>query len=108
MRYTIGLSCWTELKNPRKVSNFRLSDTELQPLIAAKNIFSTEPDGTIEVIEPQLEITDEFCERSCPQCQSPFLVEKYRKQTVTQVVCQDKECGYQETEAEKEKVTTSP
>ena len=26
------------------------------------------------------------------------LVEKYRKQTGTQVVCHDKECGYQETE----------
>lgn len=51
---------------------------------------------------------DKPINRSCPQCQSPFLVEKYRKQTGTQVVCQDKECGYQEAEGEKEKVTTSP
>lgn len=146
--------------------------------------FKKDEDGTIEVVEPQIEITDEVCEkcsspmvmkrgrfgnflacsqypeckttkplnlgvkctaqdcggdlvqkrtkkgknfyscskyptctfalwdkpinRSCPQCQSPFLVEKDRKQTGTQVVCQDKECGYQEAEGEKEKVTTSP
>ena len=51
-------------------------------------------------------IWDKPINRSCPQCQSPFLVEKYRKQTGTQVVCHDKECGYQEAERAKEKVTT--
>jgi hypothetical protein len=68
----------------------------------------TEPDGNIEVVEPKIEIKDEVCEQLCPPYQAPYLVEKYRKQTGTQVVCQDKECGYQKAEGEKEKVTTSP
>ena len=51
-------------------------------------------------------IWDKPINRPCPQCQSPFLVEKYRKQTGTQVLCHEKECGYQETEGEKEKVTS--
>lgn len=34
--------------------------------------------------------------RPCPQCQSPFLVEKVRKQAGTKILCQREECGYQE------------
>ncbi len=49
-------------------------------------------------------VWDKPINRACPQCQAPFLVEKYRKQTGTQVVCHDKECGYQEEEQKQQKV----
>lgn len=34
--------------------------------------------------------------RPCPQCQAPFLVEKYSKKTGLSVACMKKECGYKE------------
>ncbi len=36
--------------------------------------------------------------RPCPKCQSPFLVEKYRKQSGNKTLCHNQECGYEETE----------
>lgn len=36
--------------------------------------------------------------RPCPKCQSPFLVEKYRKQTGNKTLCHNQECGYEEVE----------
>lgn len=39
---------------------------------------------------------DKPVNRPCPQCHSPFLVEKVRKQAGTQILCQKEECGYQE------------
>ncbi len=41
-------------------------------------------------------IWDKPVNRPCPQCQSPFLVEKFRKQTGNKVLCHNQECGYQE------------
>ena len=35
----------------------------------------------------------------CPQCGAPFLVEKTTKKAGTQLLCNDKECGYAETVA---------
>ncbi len=34
--------------------------------------------------------------RACPQCGSPFLIEKFSKKTGLSVVCPNKECGYRE------------
>ncbi len=34
--------------------------------------------------------------RPCPQCNAPFLVEKYSKKTGLSIVCLKKECGYKE------------
>jgi DNA topoisomerase-1 len=34
--------------------------------------------------------------RPCPQCNAPFLVEKYSKKTGLSVACLNKECGYKE------------
>jgi DNA topoisomerase-1 len=34
--------------------------------------------------------------RPCPQCQRPFLVQKYSKATGPRIVCPDRACGYQE------------
>ena len=34
--------------------------------------------------------------RPCPQCKSPFLVEKYSRNKGTQVLCRDKACGFVE------------
>jgi len=34
--------------------------------------------------------------RPCPQCNAPFLVEKYSKKTGAYVACMKKECGYKE------------
>jgi len=34
--------------------------------------------------------------RACPQCNAPFLVEKYSKKTGPYVACLKKECGYKE------------
>jgi DNA topoisomerase-1 len=54
-------------------------------------------------------IWDKPINRPCPQCQSPFLVEKYKKQTGTKVLCHNQECGYEEEGQEgqeKEKLTS--
>ena len=51
---------------------------------------------------------DKPVNRPCPQCQSPFLIEKYKKQTGTRVLCPNKECGYQEEEGEEKDKITSP
>ena len=37
--------------------------------------------------------------RPCPQCGAPFLVEKTTKKAGTQLLCNDKECGYAEAVA---------
>jgi DNA topoisomerase I len=34
--------------------------------------------------------------RPCPQCQAPFLIEKYSKQAGTAVICRTDGCGYRE------------
>ena len=34
--------------------------------------------------------------RACPQCNAPFLVEKYSKKTGPYIACLKKECGYKE------------
>jgi DNA topoisomerase-1 len=34
--------------------------------------------------------------RPCPQCNAPFLVEKYSKKTGLSIACLNKECGYKE------------
>ena len=48
--------------------------------------------------------------KACPQCNAPYLVEKFSKRDGRQVVCADKECGYQEIEAapEEEEVESVP
>lgn len=35
-------------------------------------------------------------QRPCPQCNAPFLVEKYSKKTGLSIACNNKECGYKE------------
>ncbi len=35
-------------------------------------------------------------QRACPQCNAPFLVEKYSKKTGPYIACLNKECGYKE------------
>ncbi|WP_447977672.1 type I DNA topoisomerase [Candidatus Nitrospira bockiana] len=35
--------------------------------------------------------------KPCPNCQAPFLVEKYSKQAGTSVQCRNEECGYKES-----------
>jgi DNA topoisomerase-1 len=35
-------------------------------------------------------------DRPCPQCDKPYLVEKTTKRKGTQILCEDKECGYEE------------
>ena len=35
-------------------------------------------------------------QRPCPQCNAPFLVEKYSKKTGLSIACNSKECGYKE------------
>jgi DNA topoisomerase I len=42
-------------------------------------------------------IWDRPINRPCPQCHSPFLIEKTRKQTGTKILCHNQECGYEET-----------
>ncbi|MCA9463125.1 MAG: type I DNA topoisomerase [Nitrospira sp.] len=39
---------------------------------------------------------DKPVNRPCPQCHSPFLIEKVRKQAGPKIQCQKEECGYQE------------
>jgi DNA topoisomerase-1 len=51
-------------------------------------------------------IWDKPINRPCPQCQAPFLIERYKKQTGTKVLCHNQECGYQEEEEEKDKITS--
>ena len=40
---------------------------------------------------------DKPVKRACPNCQSPFLVEKISKQSGTRIYCQNEGCGYEET-----------
>ena len=40
---------------------------------------------------------DKPVKRVCPNCQSPFLVEKISKQSGTRIYCQNEGCGYEET-----------
>ena len=40
---------------------------------------------------------DKPVKRACPNCQSPFLVEKISKQSGTRIYCQNDGCGYEET-----------
>ncbi|MGD9853179.1 MAG: type I DNA topoisomerase [Nitrospirales bacterium] len=39
---------------------------------------------------------DKPINRPCPKCQTPFLVEKVRKQEGNKIICHKEECGYQE------------
>ncbi len=41
-------------------------------------------------------IWDRPLNKPCPNCQAPFLVEKYSKQAGTSVQCRNEECGYKE------------
>ncbi len=50
-------------------------------------------------------IWDRPINRPCPQCHSPFLVEKIRKQTGSKIVCYNQECGYEELEEKAAKAT---
>ena len=43
--------------------------------------------------------------RPCPQCNAPFLVEKYSKKTGPYVACNKKECGYKEEPKPEEQKT---
>jgi DNA topoisomerase-1 len=38
-------------------------------------------------------------QRACPQCNAPFLLEKYSKKTGPYIACHKKECGYKELPA---------
>ncbi len=40
---------------------------------------------------------DKPVKRTCPNCQSPFLVEKVSKQAGSRIYCQKEGCGYEET-----------
>ena len=40
---------------------------------------------------------DKPVKRACPNCQSPFLVEKISKQSGSRIYCQKEGCGYEET-----------
>ena len=40
---------------------------------------------------------DKPVKRACPNCQSPFLVEKVSKQAGSRIYCQKEGCGYEET-----------
>ena len=42
--------------------------------------------------------------KACPQCKAPYLIEKFTKRDGQQILCADKECGYQEMEAVPEEV----
>ncbi|MGB0908804.1 MAG: type I DNA topoisomerase [Nitrospirales bacterium] len=41
---------------------------------------------------------DKPVKRACPNCQSPFLVEKVSKQAGSRIYCQKEGCGYEESE----------
>ncbi|HYA88355.1 MAG TPA: type I DNA topoisomerase [Nitrospirota bacterium] len=45
--------------------------------------------------------------RPCPQCNAPFLVEKYSKKTGVSITCLKKECGYKEEPKTEDQVSLS-
>jgi len=49
-------------------------------------------------------IWDKPINRPCPQCQSPFLIETYKKQTGATVLCRNQECGYEEKGQERKRL----
>jgi len=46
--------------------------------------------------------------RPCPQCNAPFLVEKYSKKTGLSIACQNKECDYKEEPKQEGQEAGSP